>query len=210
MATIYGTNANDSMSGTTADDTFIGSNGADTMKGDSGVDTVDYAGSTAGVKVSLATGKGAGGQAEGDILVSIENLTGSQYRDYLYGSNDANRIIGGGGDDFMSAGGGNDILSGGSGNDVLVGGSGSDTFVFSVTTFGQPSGSDVISDFEVGVDVLHFDKFGWQTASMNDLVLSQVGSDTLITYGSAGESITLTGVNLSQLMASASHDFLFT
>jgi Ca2+-binding RTX toxin-like protein len=210
MATIYGTTANDGMYGTTANDTFYGSPGADTIKGDGGIDTVDYSGSTSGVKVSLATGKGYGAHAEGDVLVDIENLTGSVYRDYLYGSNGDNKILGGGGDDFISAGGGNDVLHGGSGNDVLVGGTGSDTFIFGVNPYGSSSGADVIGDFQVGVDVLHFDRFGWQTASMNDLTLSQVGSDTVITYGGMADSITLTGVNLSHLMANASHDFLFT
>ena len=38
-------------------------------------DTVFYGDSTAGVGVNLATGSGAGGSAQGDTLISIENMT---------------------------------------------------------------------------------------------------------------------------------------
>jgi Ca2+-binding RTX toxin-like protein len=208
MARIQGTNGNDKMVGTTEDDIFFSTFGADTIEGGAGVDTVTYWASPEGVKVSLGTGRGYGGHAEGDVFVSVENLFGSEYRDILIGNNDANRIDGNGGDDHILGGGGNDVLYGNSGNDTLSGGSSSDTFMFAVATYGGTS-SDVITDFEVGVDVLHFDRFGWQAASMNDLVLSQVGSDTVISYP-YGQSLTLSGVNLNQLMASASHDFLFT
>ena len=74
------------MFGETGNDTFLGGDGVDTMDGGADVDTVTYAQSTSGVKVSLATGNGSGGQAEGDTLISIENLTGSQHRDFLFGS----------------------------------------------------------------------------------------------------------------------------
>ena len=210
MARIQGTNGNDKMVGTAEDDIFFSTFGADTMEGGAGVDTASYWASPEGVKVSLATGRGSGGHAEGDTLISIENLFGSEYRDYLFGNNDANTIDGNGGNDYISAGGGNDVLIGDAGNDTLAGGSGADTFVFEFNY--SSTGADVITDFQVGVDVLHFDKLTSAPASMNDLAFSQVGSDTVISYYGWGEShsLTLSGVNLSQLMANASHDFLFS
>ena len=59
---------------------LIGGAGADTLDGGGGVDTASYATSASGVVVSLATGFGSGGDAEGDRLSNIENLTGSNFR----------------------------------------------------------------------------------------------------------------------------------
>jgi hypothetical protein len=44
---------------------------------------VFYGDSTAGVGVNLATGRGVGGSAEGDTLISIENVFGSNFNDTL-------------------------------------------------------------------------------------------------------------------------------
>ena len=56
---------------------LAGLGGADTLDGGAGTDTASYAASSSGVTVSLATGTGSGGDAQGDTLVNIENLTGS-------------------------------------------------------------------------------------------------------------------------------------
>ena len=212
--TIDGGAGNDKMFGETGNDTFLGGDGVDTMDGGADVDTVTYAQSTSGVKVSLATGNGSGGQAEGDTLISIENLTGSQHRDFLFGSDGSNTINGGQGNDLISAGGGNDVVFGGTGNDVLSGGGGSDTFVFSSGHFfgGNNNGADIITDFQVGVDVLEFRSGGWagHVESLNDLSFSQVGNDTVISFGNQGELITMTGVNVAELHLHASTDFLFS
>jgi Ca2+-binding RTX toxin-like protein len=80
---IDGGAGDDKMAGDTGNDTFLGGAGADSMDGGAGVDTVTYAASTAGVKVLLGTGRGYGGQAEGDTLTSIENVTGSQLETFL-------------------------------------------------------------------------------------------------------------------------------
>jgi hypothetical protein len=62
------------------------------------------------------------------------------------------------------------------------------------------------------VDVLEFRTSGWggHVESLNDLSFSQVGNDTVISYGNQGESITLTGVNVAELHLHASTDFLFS
>ena len=58
-------------------DTLIG--GADTLDGGDGTDTASYEGSSAAVTVSLVAGAtNTGGDAEGDTLSNIENLTGSE------------------------------------------------------------------------------------------------------------------------------------
>jgi Ca2+-binding RTX toxin-like protein len=55
-----------------------------------------------GVKVSLMTGLGSGGDAGGDTLISIENLTGSNWNDTLEGNGGNNVLVGGLGIDTVS------------------------------------------------------------------------------------------------------------
>ncbi|NDP59691.1 MAG: calcium-binding protein, partial [Oxalobacteraceae bacterium] len=106
------------LSGGAGDDVLAGGLGADTLIGGDGRDIASYAGAGAAVTVSLLAGSGTAGEATGDVLTGIEDLTGSQYDDSLTGDALANRLDGGAG---------NDILEGGAGADVLTGGAGSDT-----------------------------------------------------------------------------------
>ena len=57
--------------------------------------------------------------AEGDVLASIENVTGSRGHDIITGDGVPNVIKGGGGNDAFSGGVQNDKLHGGAGNDVI-------------------------------------------------------------------------------------------
>ncbi len=67
-----------------------------------GTDTATYAASAAGVNVSLTTGLGSGGDAQGDTLYEIENLTGSNFDDTLEGNGAINVLNGGLGIDTLS------------------------------------------------------------------------------------------------------------
>ena len=69
---------------------------------------------------------GAGGDAEGDILGDIENLTGSTYADTLGGDDGVNQLMGMDGNDTLKGFGGADSLHGGNGNDTLAGMDGAD------------------------------------------------------------------------------------
>jgi Ca2+-binding RTX toxin-like protein len=111
MAIINGTSGNDTRNGTAADDQIFGLGGndilaglggADLLDGGTGTDTATYAASLAGVNVSLMTGTASGGDAEGDTLVSIENLTGSGQNDTLEGDGGNNVLAGGAGTDTVS------------------------------------------------------------------------------------------------------------
>src|ERR1700754_332467 len=84
------TDGNDQIVGTWMQDHIYGGGGNDIIKGGGGADTIDgganrdgasYEDSDVGVDVSLVTGKGHGGTAEGDTLISIEDLYGSKYND---------------------------------------------------------------------------------------------------------------------------------
>ena len=66
------------ITGNSGNNVLAGLAGADALDGGLGTDTATYAASAAGVNVSLATGHGGGGDAQGDTLINIENLTGSR------------------------------------------------------------------------------------------------------------------------------------
>lgn len=93
---------------------------AETLAGGAGLDTVNYANSSAGVRVDLGANMAEGGDAEGDQLISVEDVIGSGFNDELIGDARANRLIGGDGYDRLDGGGGDDLLEGGAGNDIYV------------------------------------------------------------------------------------------
>jgi Ca2+-binding RTX toxin-like protein len=100
--TLWGGTGNDVLVGGTGVNILVGGAGADIVDGTEGVDTVSYASSGAGVNVSLATGSASGGDAEGDALTEIENLTGSGFDDVLEGDGGPNMLDGGTGSDTLS------------------------------------------------------------------------------------------------------------
>ena len=83
------------ITGNSGNNILAGLGGADTLIGGGGTDTASYAASGVGVNVSLMTGLGSGGDAEGDTLATIENLTGSNLDDILEG-NGGNNVLAGG------------------------------------------------------------------------------------------------------------------
>ncbi len=126
---IVGNAGANELYGLAGSDVLEGGHGADLLSGGSGSDYAVYENSTARVVVDLASGVGAGGEAEGDRLFSIENVFGSDYNDVLRGNAAANELRGNDGRDWLYGNDGNDWLSGGDGNDVLVGGRGADHLI---------------------------------------------------------------------------------
>ena len=123
---ITGNDKDNYLDGKSGNDTLIGGIGADTLQGGIGIDTASYVFASAGISVNLTTGKGTLGEANGDVLLNIENVTGSAFADNITGNNLANTLDGGAGADILSGGGGNDSLLGGDSNDNLTGGLGAD------------------------------------------------------------------------------------
>lgn len=161
--TIMGGDDDDEVDAGDGNDLVFGDAGADFLGGGLGVDTLSYSLSNAGVKVNLATGEASGGFAQGDEFYGFERLVGSNFNDTLTGAAGANTIRGGDGDDILRGGDGADQLrggvgadtiEGGTGRDVMFGGDGADRFLFRTLADSKvdPTGRDVIRDFQVGVD----------------------------------------------------------
>lgn len=117
-----------------------------------GVDTVSFEDISFAVTADLTTGladyvNGAGVGVQ-DVLIGIENLTGTAADDSLTGNDLANTLIGAAGADTLSGGDGDDVLVGGAGGDVLIGGGGDDVLA-------SGGGFDVVDGGE-GFDVVSF------------------------------------------------------
>lgn len=121
---LVGRDGDDKLFGREGDDTLLGGRGADHLDGGDGRDTAEYDWSTSSVEVDLTTGEGSGGFAEGDTLIDIENLVGSDHDDVLTGDEGANRLFGGEGNDVLKGMSGNDIILASAGADKIDGGEG--------------------------------------------------------------------------------------
>ena len=133
--TIYGLSGDDIIEGGAGGDMIDGGAGGDMIDGGEGQDTASYASATNRVNISLIGNSASGAQATNDTLISIENLTGSDFGDTLRGDNTVNVLdgdngkdvlIGYNGDDHLIGGVGRDILNGGNGADIIDGGGGVD------------------------------------------------------------------------------------
>ncbi len=134
---LVGNSGANNLSGGDGDDFLQGGTGADTLSGGIGNDTANYAGSSAAVTVSLVAGTGLGGDADGDTLSGIENLTGSANEDVLTGDAAANILDGGAGKDSLAGGTGNDTYLVDNVDDVITenASEGTDTVVSTAATY---------------------------------------------------------------------------
>ncbi|MEL6967153.1 MAG: hypothetical protein AAGM04_07205, partial [Pseudomonadota bacterium] len=209
--TLYGGDGDDLLNGDEGNDILVGGWGADVLDGGTGTNTAMYGGATSGVValfantdsfgvngqyVSTAMG-GYRGEALGDTYFNIQNVTGSNFDDIIYGA-DAGMVVGlgsgndtfdtnatsatftvtgGSGDDTIYTSNGNDNVTGGSdndfistsgGDDLLFGGSGDDELA-------GGSGADSL-DGGSGTDRVSFSS-------------SSVGVDLLLQSTSGADSI---------------------
>ncbi|MEM1172157.1 MAG: VWA domain-containing protein [Cyanobacteria bacterium P01_H01_bin.35] len=164
---------NDNLTGTEGRNYISGDQGSDTLSGLGGNDSL------------------FGGQAS-------DLIDGGAGDDLIWGSSDNDRLNGGDGNDSMRGGRANDVLTGDLGNDtlwgdsgqdILIGGPGKDIFVIAsdpnVTTPIQQA--DVITDFEVGVDIIGL---------ANNLLLEQLTFEPVNLQLDAGLAIPSTAIRL--------------
>ncbi len=174
---LLGRGGNDRLLGGQGFDVLEGGPGADVLDGGDDLDTASYESSPAGVTVDLSTGSASGGDAEGDSLSNIEDVTGSDHSDTLTGDD------------------GENLLDGRGGDDTLTGGEGDDTFYFDSISAG---GDDVIEDFDTDGDTLFFFNDGGEAlfADLEALraALTEDGDDLVIDLPDEAGSITLRNV----------------
>ncbi|MFT3986472.1 hypothetical protein [Aestuariivirga sp.] len=87
-------NGKDSIQAGAGDDIIRPGAGADNVDGGAGVNTIDYGTSAKAVKVNLLNGIAQGGDAQGDHLLHIQNVTGSAFDDILIGDDGDNTLYG--------------------------------------------------------------------------------------------------------------------
>ncbi|MEG5160494.1 FG-GAP-like repeat-containing protein [Microcoleus sp. AT3-A2] len=172
-----GSNSPDAILGTNGDDILTGDSGNNVLMGMRGNDSLDG---------SLGNDTIFGGKGSDTIL-------GSSGDDALFGNRGADILNGDDGNDILYGGKGDDLLAGGLGSDTLVGGRGLDKFLLSTN-----SGTDTITDFEVGQDLLVLGN----GLSFSQLAIVQDSDATLIRFAQTGEILaSLAGVSANSISA---------
>jgi Ca2+-binding RTX toxin-like protein len=173
-STLVGFDGIDTLTGGTGADTFNGGNGGDIINGGAGTDIAYYSSTSAAITLNLLTNVNTGGEAQGDVLTDVEQISGTSSGDTILGNSLANVFYGNGG---------NDRLGGGTGVDTLLGGTGADTFVFASGDTGQTEATaDRAFDYTKGA-VGTGDKIDFTTA---------------LTVGGIGAAATATQADISQ------------
>lgn len=176
---INGFGGDDLVIGNLVDNLLWGGDGDDVMRGDHN-----------GFSLSLEEG-------------GSDMLYGGPGNDLLHGQGGNDRLFGGIGNDQIWGDEGDDLLRGGLGQDILKGDDcesnnrGRDSFVLAAG-----EGTDIIMDFEVGLDLLVL----VGGLSTKQLSINQRENNTLIDYGSETLAI-LNGVNANELMLAGTFTF---
>ena len=176
-----GNSGDNIITGSSGNDTLVGGAGADILNGGTGTDTADYSGSSSGVTVDFTAGIGTGGDAQGDTLTSVEQVTGSLHSDTLLSSTSGH------------------VLQGGAGNDLYVIGSSGVTVTEAAgqdTDEVQTSLNSFSLAFIANVENLTFSGSGNFTGtgnSLDNIIAGGSGNDTL--DGGAGTDVMIGGID---------------
>lgn len=156
---INGTVKNDLLLGDSLSNSINGGDGNDLIIG---FDSLDFLSGESGNDVIFAGG-------------GNDRIFGGSGRDFLFGGGGTDNIRGDEGKDVLRGGRGADFLRGDDGEDFLTGGEGSDVFIL------QPGqGTDIITDFEDGIDSLGFTIIEPDFA---EIQVAQIGENTAIGDG---------------------------
>ena len=215
---LIGLGGDDALSGGNGNDLLLDGVGDDILTGGSGQDTASYGTATGDVAVDLTIRVAQNTMGAGiDTLVSIENLSGSDFGDVLTGDGADNVLSGWIGNDVLNGGRGNDTLIGGVGDDQLNGGIGTDTAFYTDRTVGVTVNLGLAAaqntvgaglDTLVNMENLTGSNFNDTLTgnSGNNVIEGLAGNDVLNGGGgtdTASYNTTLTGVTVSLLLAGA-------
>ncbi|SDQ14427.1 calcium-binding protein [Pseudovibrio sp. Tun.PSC04-5.I4] len=193
----YGTDGDDIIKGGAHGEEFYGGAGADHIDGSAGSDTANYAHSSSAVSINMGTNVLVGGAAEGDKLVNVENVVGSQFDDTIIGDDGNNALYALNGTDHLEGRGGNDTLNAyGNGADYLDGGAGVDAVRYrwsqsavTVNLIDQTKNAgDAAGDTYISIEnIVGSDVYGDHLTgdAGNNRIWGEGGDDTLV--GGAGE-----------------------
>lgn len=188
-------------------DYFDGGSGVDTLKF-VGKDIVTLAGfnaASSSIEVLEGNGRALHGTDDMDVfdfsgltaMTGVGTIKAKGGNDILIGSNFAEEMQGGDGDDILDGRGGNDILDGGSGHNTYV--------------FADGYGNDTVVEFRPGNDTFDFTGVAG-VSSFADLTLTQIDRKTvLIDFDgiAGGDTLTIHKTTIAELTANQ-NDFLFS
>ncbi len=166
--TITGGNLSDYIDGGDDNDRIYGRDGDDDLRAGTGADFV------------------SGGMGDDQIL-------GDDGADKMFGGDGDDTLNGGRDKDTIRGGDGNDEIKGGRLNDVLNGGAGADVFVYDVKQDSSTGASDVIQDFEVGIDVIDLSAVASGLTFVGTAAFSGTGNE--VRYEIAGNGKTFIQVD---------------
>lgn len=194
---LVGAAGDDELLGQVGDDLLVGGLGADILTGGDGIDTVDYSSNQVSIAIDLETGIASGGEADGDLVSSVENVRGTRFFDILRGNAQANRLDGGEGDDRLTGGAGGDVLDGGLGFDIAD----YSTSLAGVTVdfVNGAGGGDASGDTFVSIEKI-------VGSSYSDFV--RAGATALILDGGAGDDVLVGAAGDDWLIGGSGGDLL--
>ncbi len=231
--TIYGGTSADTLSGDDNDDTMSGFAGADVLTGGNGWDSVSYVYDVAGVKVNLASGINAYGQASGsatdswgttDTLTSFERVLGSNYSDTITGNSGSDDLRGNAGDDWFGMTSGNDTIYGGETTETrgdtidyfYATSAGVNVDLSTYSSVGTDFGTDLIYEIENVSGSLFTDTMtgdGYANTligrSGNDTLIAGSGADVLYGDDNSATSVDGTETGNDSLLGDAGNDTLY-
>lgn len=195
--TLKGLGGDDVLIGGSGDDVIEGGVGADQIDGGGGSNTASYAASRQSVFVDLGRGSTDNGDAAGDTLTNIQNLSGSNLADGLAGDDNANVIKAGGGDDWISGGKGYDTYDGGDGFDTVdytaaTFVTGTSTFEYGGIPYTYNSPALMVTMSDYGSTASYLDRDG--TSGLHNLVSIEqvIGTSSDDSFYGAGTTLNVT------------------
>lgn len=210
---LFGSSGNDLIRGTAGDDTIFGNAGNDIISGGAGADSLmggDGNDIVQADKDDVWFSGGAGTDTlvfvgEGALDYSLEqgafeNVEASFGNDKIYGTDGANIINLGAGDDFAQGFGGNDVITGGDGADILMGMDGDDRIIIDQFDTWFSGGA--------GVDTLVFTGQGALNYSLAQGEFENVdaGAGDDIIYGTDGANVINLGAGNDYAQGFAGND----
>jgi len=233
--TIGGESGRDTLVGADGNDRLFGHGGKDVLRGGAGNDVLD-----GGSKKDMLFGdQGADvlyGRAGHDMLKGSvgadrlyggngrDRLFGGEQKDKLWGGKGTDKLVGGSGNDRLFGGGGDDVLIGGKGRDFHVGGKGEDQFVFLSPNDSRGRKTDIIKDFDHGVDEMDFSAMmadnaqfvgtaGFSGTAAEVRIVTKANGTAVVQVDADGDGradarVFLEGLNAAEIAALDSDDFI--